>query len=258
MPTHAIADQVTAVVEIVQQTFGADLRAIYLYGSAVVGGLKQASDLDLCAITARPTTRNERSTLVAQLTRISRRGLRPADWRPVELTVVALSDMTPWTFPPRTDFQYGEWLRDEFERGEVDPAKPDNPDLALMIEMVRRSGRPLVGSPAGELLPPVPEDDLRAALVGVVPDLMADLDTDTANVLLTLARVWHTLETGEFTSKDAAADWAITRLDSTAVQPLATARDTYLGDATDSSWDVRAVHELADRLVERIERYDRR
>ena len=135
---------------------------------------------------------------------------------------------------------------------------PDNPDLALMIEMVRRSGRPLVGSPAGELLPPVPEDDLRAALVGVVPDLMADLDTDTANVLLTLARVWHTLETGEFTSKDAAADWAITRLGSPGSRPLVKARDTYLGAATDGSWDVHAVHELADRLVAEIQQYDRR
>jgi streptomycin 3"-adenylyltransferase len=184
--------------------------------------------------------------------------MRPPAWRPVELTVVATPDLVPWRFPPRTDFQYGEWLRDEFERGEVDPDKPDNPDLALMIEMVRRNGRPLVGPPADELLPPVPEDDLRAALVGVVPDLMADLDTDTANVLLTLARVWHTLETGEFTSKDAAADWAITRLDSTGSRALVLARDTYLGAAMDSSWDVDAVRELADRVVAKIQRHDRR
>ena len=245
-------------MEAVEGVLGDQLVAVYLYGSAVVGGLRPASDLDLFAVVSRPTSYAERRDLASTLIPISRREVRPPAWRPLELTVVATPDLVPWRFPPRTDFQYGEWLRDEFERGEVDPDKPDNPDLALVIEMVRRNGRRLVGPPADELLPPVPEDDLRAALVGVVPDLMADLDPDTANVLLTLARVWHTLESGEFTSKDAAADWAITRLGSTGSRPLVKARDTYLGAATDGSWDVHAVHELADRLVAEIQQYDRR
>jgi hypothetical protein len=89
----------------------------------------------------------------------------------------------------------------------------------------------LHGPAARDVLPAVPASDLRAALVGVVHDLMAEIKTDTTNVLLTLARIWHTLETGEFTSKHAAADWAITRLDSPEAAPLARARDVYLGDA---------------------------
>jgi streptomycin 3"-adenylyltransferase len=229
-------DQAAAVVDVVQRTFGADVRGIYVYGSAVVGGLKSASDLDLVAVVGRPSTHAQRVSLGEQLIPISRRGLRPVDWRPVELTVVASADLTPWTFPPRTDFQYGEWLREEFDRGEVDPQHPDNPDLCLLIEMVRRNGKPLVGPPADALLPVVPAHDLRAALLGVIPDLMSDLEPDTANVLLTLARVWHTIETNEFTSKDAAADWAITRLGSASAGPLAKARDVYLGTAVDQ-WE---------------------
>jgi predicted nucleotidyltransferase len=206
---------------------------VYLYGSSVVGGLQPASDLDLFAVAKRSTTLEERRALVATLIPISRRGQRLADWRPVELTIVAAPELTPWRYPPRTDFQYGEWLRDRFDSGDVDPEHPNNPDLALLIEMVRRTGVALHGPAARDVLPAVPASDLLAALVGVVPDLMAEVETDTTNVLLTLVRVWHTLETAEFTSKDAAADWAITRLDSPEAAPLARARHVYLGDAAE-------------------------
>ena len=50
---------------------------------------------------------------------------------------------------------------------------------------------------------------------------MADLEGDVRNVLLTLARVWFTLETGTIASKDVAADWAITRLPRDEVTPFA-------------------------------------
>ena len=216
----------------------------YLYGSAVVGGLRPASDVDLFGVVDRPTTRAERTELAHRLIPISRRGQRPADWRPVELTIVAAPGLKPWHFPPRTDFQYGEWLRARFDAGDVDPEDPDNPDLALLIEMVRRTGVPLHGAAAVDVLPEVPPLDLRAALVGVIPGLMADVDIDTANVLLTLARVWHTLETSEFTSKDVAADWAITRLDSDSSAPLSKARAVYLGEA-DDEWAADFVHARA-------------
>ena len=50
------------------------------------------------------------------------------------------------------------------------------------------------------------------ALLDVIPSLMADLDDDVRNVLLTVARVWFTIETGTIASKDVAADWVISRL----------------------------------------------
>jgi len=225
--------QAHAVNEVVEDVLGDAVVALYLYGSAVVGGVRPASDLDLFVVTDRPTTASERRRLVEGLIPISRRGQRLADWRPVELTIVATPDLTPWRFPSRTDFQYGEWLRDRFDAGEVDPEHPVNPDLALLIEMVRRTGVSLRGPAARELLPEVPASDLRAALVGVVPSLLDDIETDTTNVLLTLARVWHTLATTEFTSKDAAADWAITRLDSDPGAALTKARDVYVGRVED-------------------------
>jgi hypothetical protein len=45
-----------------------------------------------------------------------------------------------------------------------------------------------------------------------LPSLVADLESDTRNVLLTLARMWTTVATGRIVSKDAAAAWALERL----------------------------------------------
>jgi streptomycin 3"-adenylyltransferase len=63
-----------------------------------------------------------------------------------------------------------------------------------------------------------------------VPELLGDLDTDTRNVLLTLARSWTSLATGVIRSKDAAADWALPRLPAEHRAVLAHARAVYLGD----------------------------
>ncbi|CAN5408689.1 hypothetical protein BH10PSE19_BH10PSE19_03700 [soil metagenome] len=41
---------------------------------------------------------------------------------------------------------------------------------------------------------------------------MADLNSDTRNVLLTLARIWCTLKTDQIRSKPGASTWAIRRL----------------------------------------------
>jgi streptomycin 3"-adenylyltransferase len=56
-------------------------------------------------------------------------------------------------------------------------------------------------------------------------------------VLLTLARIWTTLATGQIAPKDAAADWAIERLEPVERLALQQARDTYLAGTYDS-WDV--------------------
>ena len=74
------------------------------------------------------------------------------------------------------------------------------------------------------------------AMLGGIDPLLADLDDDTRNVVLTLARIWSTLGTGAFHSKDAAADWALERLPPEHRAVLARARAIYLG-AEPERWD---------------------
>nr|WP_313879509.1 aminoglycoside adenylyltransferase domain-containing protein [Streptomyces sp. FIT100] len=71
--------------------------------------------------------------------------------------------------------------------------------------MALRGNAPLHGPPPAALFDPGPHEDLRRAIVAGVPELLDDLESDTRNVLLTLARIWMTPATGTIGSKDAAA-----------------------------------------------------
>ena len=83
----------------------------------------------------------------------------------------------------------------------------------------------------------VPRADLDSALRDVIPELLPGLaEDDTRNSLLTLARVWLTLETGRIEPKDVAAGWALERMPAGAGKALRRARDGYLGKA-DDPWD---------------------
>lgn len=220
--------QVDAVVELVQTTLGKQLLGVHLYGSAVVGGLRPGSDLDVLAITDRRTSAAQRRALIAGLRPLSSRAERPENWRPVELTVAALPDIVPPRYPPRVDFQSGEWLRAEFDAGEPRPWKTPSPDLLIVLAQVRRASTALVGPEASAILPEIPTTDLTRAMTDEIGSLLDDLEPDTANVLLTLARIWHTLATGDFTAKDAAADWAIAQIGES-LPALELARDEYVG-----------------------------
>jgi predicted nucleotidyltransferase len=242
------------VVRVVRGVFGAELIGAYLHGSAALGGLRAASDIDVFAVLARHTTSAERRKLVDRLLEISGARARRGPARPVELTMVVQSDVRPWVYPARSEFQYGEWLREEFEQGRT-PSPAPSPDLAPLITMVLQANHPLFGPPPAELLDPVPHADLRRAIVEGVPGLLADLDWDTRNVVFTLARIWSTLVTGEIRSKDAAADWGLGQLPAEHRAVLARARSTYLGDEPERWDDLRRhIRPHADYVIAQIER----
>ena len=229
--------QLDRLVALVRDVLGDTLVGAYLFGSAALGGLRPESDLDVLAVVSRPTADGERRRLVQRLLGISGRPTAQGRWRRLELTLVVESDVRPWRYPPRLDFQYGDWLRRDFEAGDLEPwPSRTNPDLAVLLTMVLRADAPLAGPPPGAVLDPVPRSDLARAMTDGLEPLLADLDDDTRNVVLTLARIWCTLATGEIRAKDAAADWALERLPDEHRPVLARARAAYLG-AEDDRWD---------------------
>jgi predicted nucleotidyltransferase len=80
------ARQLERVVELVCEVLGPDVLGVYLFGSAVLGGLRPESDLDLLAVSARPTTLDEKRRVVERLLSISGRRTPEGRWRRVELT----------------------------------------------------------------------------------------------------------------------------------------------------------------------------
>jgi streptomycin 3"-adenylyltransferase len=190
----------------------------------VLGGLKPASDVDALVVSRRRMDDRQRRALLEGLLPIS--GSSAAD-RPVELTVVVQSEVRPWRFPPVGDFLYGDWLRDELMAAGA-PQPAPMPDLALLITMVLAGDHPLAGPSPAQVLDPVPHADVVRASVAGIPGLLDDLPDDTRNVVLTFARIWTTLATGEIRSKDAAADWALARLAPEHRPVLQYAKELYL------------------------------
>jgi len=242
--------QLDRVVALVRDGLGGDLIGAYLFGSAVLGGLKPRSDLDVLGVSKRPTSREQQRTLVERLLAISGRDRR----RRVELTIVVAAEVKPWRYPPRFDFQYGDWLRAEFERGNLEPwPTRTNPDVAALITMALLADTPLFGPPPADVFDPVPHGDLVRANVGDIPALLDDLESDTTNVVLTLARIWSTVATGDIRSKDAAADWALERLADEQRAVLARAQAVYVGDADDEWDDLRPLlRPHAEHVVARL------
>lgn len=188
-PIVAQAD--AAVAALTDALVPGTVLGVYLYGSAVAGGLRPDSDLGLFGVLSRRLTDAERSALVTGLVPISWSAKRPVGWRPLELTLVVADEVRPWRYPPRYDFQYGEWLREELLAGDHEPPAGPHPDVALQVRMVLDGGRPFLGPPVGDLLEVPPHADVMRAMLDELPSLPGDLDTDTRNVLLTLARLDH-------------------------------------------------------------------
>jgi streptomycin 3"-adenylyltransferase len=56
------------------------------------------------------------------------------------------TDLRPWRYPLRLDFQYGDWWRDEYLAGDLEPwGTAAAPDLATLLSMALAADRPLVG-----------------------------------------------------------------------------------------------------------------
>lgn len=225
--------QIQTACALIESILGRELMAIHLYGSAMDGGLKPLSDIDLLVTVRSPLRDEQRHTLMQKLLAISAWPGTSEIYRALEVTVVVWSQIVPWQFPPMRELQFGEWLRDEIANGEYEPAQPD-PDLAILLTKARQNSLPLRGEAASTLFEAVPERDLQHTF----PQTLAlwnradDLLGDERHILLTLARIGYSVETGQIASKDEAAAWLLPQLPEAHAKLLAEARAEYLGLVT--------------------------
>ena len=231
-PDTVSQKQIGQAVSFIRELLPRELTGVYLYGSAALNGLRPKSDLDLLFFIDRPLSQSARARLTQELLRIS--GRPGSDRRPVELSVVNRHEIMPWCFPPRFEYMYGEWLRDDMERGYL-PQPFSDPDNALLLWQARLHAIPLTeGSPAIEtLIPPIPFEEIRRAIRDALPNVLASYKGDERNALLTLSRMWYTLATWEFASKDRAALWAEGKVPAEHAALLQLAREAYLGNRSD-------------------------
>jgi streptomycin 3"-adenylyltransferase len=232
--TSEIPAEARAALAIAKEVFGGHFQAVYLHGSAIAGGLRPQSDVDVLAIIDLPMTDSMRKCLLARLLEVSgRHPVLPGAPRCIELMVFLKDRLAAPVFPVCGEFIYGEWLRDSFEAGGL-PVPHCDPDITLVLAQARQQALTLLGPAPGDLLAEVPAGDIGRALREALPALLANLHGDERNVLLTLARMWRTAATGEFVSKDIAAGWAMQRLPAQVTRTaMQLARDAYMGETQD-------------------------
>ena len=231
----AITDQVAQACALLERHLASTLQAVHLYGSAVDGGLRPHSDIDLLVTVSAPPAEAVRQALLLDLLTVSAPPGTDRMLRALEVTAVAHPEIVPWRYPPRRELQFGEWLRQDLLAGRFEPAVLDI-DLAVLLRKARHHSVALVGPAAEELFEPVPDADFRQALADIL-DLWnspADWAGDERNIVLTLARIWYSAATGEIAPKDAAAAWALAYLPDDDRPILDAARKAYLGHGEDN------------------------
>lgn len=246
--------QIDSLLSVLKKLLGQDLHNVSLYGSAVDGGLRKYSDIDLLSISSRNLTSEEINILIQNLLNISGKYMLDEILKPIELTLVNISEINPWQYPPKFDFQYGEWLRNQFENGENNPWKSKlNPDLTIVLKQASESGIVLSGSPLKDLIAPIPPKDFILACTDEIDNLLEDLKWDTRNVLLTLCRIWYSVENLRITSKDNAVDWVVERVPDPFKEILIHAKYIYIG-LEEENWGkyVNNIIPCAEHLNDRI------
>jgi len=246
-------EQINRCLSLLNDILRNSLLGVYLYGSSILGGLQKYSDIDLFVVSDRSTTREEKSQLAVGFLQISGIYMKSTKL-PLEITMVTKPEINPWHYPPRFDFQYGDWLRNEFESGMIEPwLTKEMPDLALLITQLLLSSKTLLGPNPDQLLQKVPYNDFIVATIHTLKNLISDLSNDTRNVFLTLARIWCTVETDTIRSKSAAADWAIDHLSDKYRPVMKRAKAIYIGEENEY-WDnmQSLVKPCADFIVSQI------
>jgi streptomycin 3"-adenylyltransferase len=252
--------EVWDALPLLKDRLGTSLLAVYLHGSAVAEGLRKWSDIDLIAVVDEALPASVRAHLSADLLTVS--GHYPIDTmgrRPLEVVIVRRADLECLPYPARTEFVYGEWLRNALQGGAV-PEAEASPEFTLLLAKAREEAVPLVGLVITDFLPAIPSTVIRRAIGDLLPELAGAVEGDERNVLLTLARMWRTAATGQFVSKDDAGNWAASRLSDQTAGTLLLARDAYLGCGDDDLHRRRAevsqaIREMRESIVSALSKF---
>lgn len=194
--------QVDRILDILKDGLKDNLKAVFLFGSSVQGGLKNDSDLDFLVVVKSSLSKEDRSFLIGEIGRNSKRIGQRINLRYVELTIVLDDELRRGKFPIHQEFLYGEWLREEYEKGYLSKREV-NEDLTILVYQISKQTIQIYGEES-YVFPKVDFNDVKYAIKKTAKDIVSDYRGDERNVILTLCRMLVTLETREIVSKDVA------------------------------------------------------
>ena len=219
---------------------GDNLIAVYLHGSAVLGGFRwDRSDLDILALSRSRLSDDQLRRVVLALGALD----YPANG--LEFSLMTAAEAKQPAFPaPRFQLHMTTGGRDRAVKVVDGRARDGDPDLTLHLAVCRASGIAIVGPSPRLTLAEVPKSAMLSAMRDEVR--WAREHASLEYLVLTGARLWLFVETGRISSKVEAGEWAATRYDEPGVIERALARQ---GGA---EVEIRRV--AAERLADRADR----
>lgn len=239
--------QLQQLQEYLHALFAESLFAIYLYGSAVDGGLGPESDLDLLVVVTQSLTHAQRQQLAQALLTLSHPigGLQ----RALEVTVLLKEEVISGRYPLSYELQFGEWLREELVDGGELSAQND-PDISILLTKAHMHHRTLFGPDLTSWSDEIPDQQLWQAMADLYPSIVAhwDEDGDERNQILALCRIYFSLSLGEIVSKSHAAQWVIAQLEEKDQPVLQRMVQEYKGEMTKQDWPSQ--HQILQPIVD--------
>ncbi len=167
----------------------------------------------------------------------------------MEVTIVNQSELSNLKFPLHREFQYGEWLREEYSN-EYIPETVKDEDLTILLRKVRLNSLALYGKEATEVIPIISDTVFNKAILASLPNLIREIEDDEINVILTLCRMYYSIQTGVVISKDKAVDYILPITPDKFKPILVQAKAVYLGESNVSKdTDVDVLHQFADFII---------
>lgn len=217
-----------------------DLAAVYLHGSAVLGGFRwDRSDLDILALSRRALSDQQIRRVTDALAPLS----YPANG--LEFSLMTVSEASALELPaPR--FQLHMTTDGWSHAGLVvdGRARGGDPDLVLHVAVCRERGVAIAGLPPLAMLAPISDEAVAAAMRAEIG--WARTQAPLEYLVLTSTRAWFFAETRRIASKIEAGEWAAERYVERGVIEAALARQ--------QGAEVEIATGAAERLAEHVER----
>ena len=212
--SKVIQSEVNTLQTELQRLLGQNLLGIYLHGSLALGGFQPGrSDIDVIVVTAQRIDLETKRRCIELLLRISK---MPG---PLDIRFLVEQDLFPFQHPLPCDLHYSETCRENYQQElrtgswkHWNGSAQRDPDLTLHLTVLHQYGICLYGKPIAEVLPPVPEQDFRDAIVKDVQVTLGDPLHDPISFVLNACRACAYLHNGTILSKDAGGVWGLAHL----------------------------------------------
>jgi hypothetical protein len=256
---EVVKTQVRTVTHQLVTMLAPSIVGVYLHGSLAMNCFNpHHSDLDLLAVTNDHLSHDTKRHLAQLMLDIS------GAPRPIELSIIAHTDLVPWQHPTPFDFHYSETWREYMRHNLINGGVwhwnnnvLTDPDLAAHITITRQRGVRLYGKPIAQVFPDVPQEDYRASILADVIGALDTIQDDPVYAILNTCRVYAFLQNGLICSKHEGGHWALMVVPVELRPVIMLALERYATTSKEGQFDPKAVAAFASYMRQQLRTYTR-